>query len=55
MPTGKAISPMLNAVPSFSNSQDETVSLATVSFALASVFLSAWGGLMTYFTLLPSL
>src|SRR3984893_17470736 len=54
MPSGNGLSPVLRAVPNLSISQDETFSFAGASFTTAAN-LSAWGSLMRYLTLLPSL
>src|SRR5437773_11680778 len=53
-PSGNGLSPVLKAVPNLSSSQDETFSILTSSFAAASN-LSAWGNLIRYLTLFPSL
>src|SRR5207302_9103752 len=53
-PIGNGLSPVLNAVPNLSSSQDETFSILTSSFA-AAANLSAWGNLIRYVTLFPSL
>ena len=54
MPIGSGLSPVLKAVPNLSSSQDETFSILTSSFAAPSN-LSAWGSLIRYLTLFPSL
>src|SRR4029077_13736071 len=53
IPIGNELSPVLQAVPSLSSSQDETFSILTSSFA-GAVNLSAWGNLIRYLTLFPS-